>query len=401
MNIPLPRSFFSFIVARAAGTVAFQMTGVAVGWHIYSLTGKVFDLGLVGLVQFLPALLLVLYVGHAADRYNRRLIVSSAQMAMALILGLLALSSSGGWLNRELMLFFLFLVGIARSFEFTTLQTLLPSLVDHESLPRALALAGSVRQAAVISGPLLGGLLYISGAATVYLVSALLFLFSAGMIFLLQIKRPSRVSEPFSVASFFAGISFIRQRPVIFGALSLDLFAVLLGGATALLPVYAKDILHTGAWGLGLLRAGPAVGALLASLCLARYPLVKQVGKVLYLSVAIFGLATVAFAFSTWLPLSFLLLAVLGGSDMISVVIRSTLVQLETPDMMRGRVSAINSIFIGTSNELGEFESGLTAAWFGAVPAVVLGGVGTLLVVVLWMRLFPQLLQHDRFRNSR
>ncbi len=400
MNMPLPGSFFRFIIARAAGTVAFQMTGVAVGWHIYALTGRVLDLGLVGLVQFLPALFLALYVGHAADRYNRRIIVSFAQTAMALILGLLALGSSGGWLNRDIILILLFFVGIARSFEFTTLQTLLPSLVDNESLPRALALAGSVRQAAVISGPLLGGFLYLAGAATVYLTSAVLFLFSAGMIFLLKIQHRSRTPEPFALATFFAGISFIRQRPVIFGAISLDLFAVLLGGATALLPVYAKDILQTGAWGLGLLRAGPAVGALLASLWMARNPLRQRVGKALYLAVTVFGLATIGFALSSWLPLSFLLLVILGGSDMISVVIRSTLVQLETPDAMRGRVSAINAIFIGTSNELGEFESGLTAALFGAVPAVLLGGLGTLLVVLFWMRFFPQLLQHDRLKSN-
>lgn len=400
MNPALPRSFFAFIAARAAGTIAFQMTGVAVGWHIYDLTGQVFDLGLVGLVQFLPALVLALYVGHAADRYNRRLMAAGAQGAMALIFATLALGSSSGGLNRDSILLLMFLVGIARSFEFTTLQTLLPAIVSPESLPRALALAGSVRQAAVIFGPLLGGLLYLAGAATVYLISSLLFIFSALVVFMLKVRPAVRTQEPFSLSAVFAGVRFIRQRPVVLGAISLDLFAVLLGGATALLPVYARDILHTGAWGLGILRAGPAAGALLASLCMARYPLRQRVGRVLFLSVAIFGLATIFFALSTWLPLSVLLLAIMGGSDMISVVIRSALVQLETPDEMRGRVSAINAIFIGTSNELGEFESGLTAAWFGTLPAVVLGGAGTLLVVFAWMRLFPQLLQHDRLKSS-
>lgn len=396
----LPRSFLSFVIARGAGTIAFQMTGVAVGWQVYELTGKVFDLGLVGLVQFLPAVLLVLYAGHAADRYNRRLIVTAAQAAMALVLLLLALGSGNGWISRDIILGLMFLVGIARTFEFTTSQTLLPALVEREDLPRALALAGSVRQMAVIVGPLLGGLLYLAGAATVYLVSALLLLLSAGLIFSLPLTHRLTGREPFSSAAFFAGIDFIRHRPILFGAISLDLFAVLLGGVTALLPVYAHDILATGSWGLGLLRGAPAAGALLASLYLARFPLTAKVGKILYCSVAIFGIATILFAFSRSLPLSCLLLVLLGGADMISVVIRSTLVQLETPDAMRGRVSAVNAIFIGTSNELGEFESGFTAAWFGLIPATLLGGCGTLLVVLLWMKLFPQLLHHNRLHSA-
>ena len=398
--IRLPNPFFRFIAARGAATVAFQMTGVAVGWHVYELTGRVFDLGLVGLVQFLPSVLLVLYAGHAADRYNRRIIVAAAQTIMTIVLLLLALGSGGGWIDRDIILALMFLVGTARAFEFTTMQTILPALVDRQTLPQALALAGSVRQAAVILGPLLGGLLYLAGAPVVYLVSALLLLISAGLILSLPIHRTPPLREPFSFAALFAGISFIRQRPVVFGAISLDLFAVLLGGATALLPVYARDILHTGSWGLGLLRASPAAGALLASLLMARFPLTHSVGKVLYLSVATFGVATILFALSRWLTLSCALLVLLGGADMISVVIRSTLVQLETPDEMRGRVSAVNAIFIGTSNELGEFESGLTAAWLGIVPATLVGGFGTLLVVVLWRRLFPQLLHHDRMKSS-
>lgn len=395
----LPPAFFRFIAARGAATVALQMVSVAVGWHVYDLTGRVFDLGLVGLVQFLPSVMLVLYAGHAADRYNRRTIVTIAQTAMALVLFLLTLGSAGGWITRNLILTLLFLIGTARAFEFTTSQTLLPSLVDQTILPRALALAGSVRQAAVIAGPLLGGLLYLAGAAVVYLISTLLLLASAGLILSLTLPRKTPAREPFAVATLFAGIRFIRQRPVVFGAISLDLFAVLLGGATALLPVFARDILATGSWGLGLLRASPAAGALLASLFMARFPLTRRVGRVLYLAVAIFGLATIGFACSRWLPLSCLLLVVLGGADMFSVIIRSTLVQLETPDEMRGRVSAVNAIFIGTSNELGEFESGLTAAWFGLIPATLLGGIGTLAVVLLWARFFPQLLQHDRLQS--
>lgn len=394
------RQFLSFIVSRAAGTIAFQMAGVAVGWHVYSLTGKAMDLGLVGLAQFLPSVVLILFVGHAADRYNRRYIITASQTAIALILGLLALGSSAAWITRDVILGLLFLIGIARAFEFTTLQTILPSLVDQETLPRALAVAGSVRQAAVVTGPLLGGFLYIAGAPAVYLTGAALFLCSALLILSLKTARSRPAREPISLAAFFAGIRFIRNRPVISGALSLDLFAVLLGGATALLPIYARDILQTGPWGLGMLRAAPAVGALVVSLVMVRFPLRRKVGRTLFISVALFGMATIAFALSRWLPLSCLMLALLGGSDMVSVVIRSTLVQLETPDEMRGRVSAVNAIFIGSSNELGEFESGLTAAWFGVVPAVLIGGFGTLMVVFLWARLFPQLLQHDRLKSQ-
>jgi len=395
------RFFVRFIVARAASTIAFQMAGVAVGWHVYALTGRAFDLGLVGLAQFLPSIVLVMIVGHVADRYNRRIIVSLAQTVMAAVFGLLALCSYGTWATRDVILGFLFLMGIARAFEFTTLQTIIPSLVDQETLPRALALAGSVRQAAVIVGPLLGGFLYLAGPTVVYLCSALLFMFSAGIILSLSIRRTIVSREPFVWTTFFAGIRFIYHRPVVFGAISLDLFAVLLGGATALMPIFASDILHTGPWGLGLLRASPAIGALLASLWMVRFPLTNGVGKVLFVSVALFGGATLMFAFSTVLLLSCIALVVLGAADMVSVVIRSTLVQLETPDEMRGRVSAVNSIFIGTSNELGEFESGLTAAWFGVVPAAMLGGAGTLLIVMLWMRLFPELLHHDTMCSQR
>jgi len=395
------RSFVWFVIARAASTIGFQIAGVAVGWHVYAMTGRAFDLGLVGLAQFLPSVALVLIVGHVADQYNRRIIISTAQMAMAALLGLLAISCYGSWVTRDLILGFLFLIGIARAFEFTTLQTIIPSLVDQETLPRALALAGSVRQAAVIGGPLIGGFLYLAGPTVAYLSSAILFTFSAVVIFLLSIKRTAEIREPFSKAAFFAGIRFIWHRPVVLGAISLDLFAVLLGGATALLPIYASDILHTGPWGLGLLRASPATGALLASLWMIRAPLTNRVGKVLFFSVALFGGATIMFALSTVIALSCISLVILGAADMVSVVIRSTLVQLETPDKMRGRVSAVNSIFIGTSNELGEFESGLTAAMFGVVPATILGGVGTLLVVVLWMRLFPQLLHHNKMYSQR
>jgi MFS family permease len=380
-------------------TVALQMTGVAVGWHIYAMTGSAFDLGLVGLVQFLPSVFLVLFVGQVADRYNRVRIVGLAQLFMALAIFLLCLGTGFGWLTREILLGLLFCFGIARSFEFTTAQTIIPSLVDPEILPRALALGSSVRQWAVIGGPLLGGFLYLLGPGVVYMVSALLYAVSAFMVMGLKPVRSERQREPVSLSSVFGGIAYIRSKPVILGAISLDLFAVLLGGATALLPIYARDILHAGPWALGCLRAGPAVGAFFSSLYLARFPLTRHVGRTMFTAVAIFGAATIVFALSTSMLLSFLSLVILGGADMISVVIRSSLIQLETPDEMRGRVSAVNAIFIGSSNELGEFESGLTAAWFGTVPAAVLGGVGTLLVVMVWMKLFPQLVQREQLRS--
>ena len=393
--------YVRYIGARASAGVALQMTGVAVGWHVYDMTGRALDLGLVGLAQFLPSIMLILLAGHVADRYNRQRIITMAQTGMVLILAAIAGGAAMGLLGRDSLLGLLFLFGIARTFDYTTSQTIIPSLVPHEILPRALALGSSVRQGAIIAGPLLGGVLYLLGPAVVYGASALLFAVSAALVASLQLSGPPQRREPLSFKSVFDGIAYIRNQPVILGAISLDLFAVLLGGATALLPIYARDILLTSSWGLGLLRAAPAVGALLTSIYLARSPLRRHVGRIMFSAVIIFGGATILFALSRSLPLSFLALLLLGGADMVSVVIRSSLIQLETPDAMRGRVSAVNAIFIGSSNELGEFESGLTAAWFGVVPAAVIGGVGTLVVALLWMKLFPALLQREQLRTGQ
>ena len=377
------------------------MTGVAIGWQIYELTRSPLALGLVGLVQFVPSLILALYVGHAADRYDRRTIVALSQTLEAVALLALAVFSYLHLIDRNTILLIVFLLGIARAFEFTTFQTLLPALVTQESLPTAIARNASVRQAAVIAGPVLGGFLYIAGSAVVYVTGGCLFFLSAAIIARLRIQRRTPAArEPATLTSLFAGIAYIRSRPVLLGAISLDLFAVLLGGATALLPIFARDILAVGPWGLGILRAAPALGALSASLYLARKPLQRRVGKIMFAAVAGFGAATVLFALSTSIVLSCLALVVLGWTDMISVVIRTSLVQLETPDEMRGRVSAVNAVFVGTSNEFGEFESGLTAAWFGVVPAALLGGVGTLAVVALWIYLFPQLVRRERLHNG-
>jgi MFS family permease len=350
---------------------------------------------LIGLAQFLPQLLLTLVVGHAADRYNRRTIVLLCQLLEGMVALALAAGSLAHALTPSALYGAALLLGAARAFESPSLHSLLPRLLSADVLPRALALSAASMQSAVIAGPALGGAIYAFGSSYVYMVSALCWLVAALSIGTLPYTHSAEHKAPATLSSLFAGIAYIRSKPVVLGAISLDLFAVLLGGATALLPIFARDILHIGPLGLGLLRSAPAVGALGMSLYLAQRPLKQKVGKIMFAAVALFGLGTIVFGLSSNFGLSLLALLVLGASDMISVVIRSTLVQLETPDEMRGRVSAVNSVFIGTSNQLGEFESGLTAAWFGAVPAVVIGGIGTLVVVALWMRWFPELVERE------
>jgi MFS family permease len=374
------------------------MQGVAVGWQVYALTGSAFYLGLVGLAQFLPMFLLTLVAGHTADRYDRRMIARSCQLVEGLAAGALALCTFAGWQSKESILAIIFVVGAARAFEVPTMQTLVPGLVPDLLIPRAFAWSASALQTANIAGPALGGLLYGVGPTAAYTIASILFFMASFFIGLIHLECASSRREPVSVGSLFAGIAFIRSRPAILGAISLDLFAVLLGGATALLPIYARDILLTGPWGLGLLRSAPAIGALAMSVFLARHPLERRVGRIMFGAVATFGAATILFAVSTSFLLSLGILVILGAADVISVVIRSSLVQIQTPDEMRGRVSAVNAMFIGTSNQLGEFESGLTAALFGAVTAVLIGGIGTMVVVIIWMRIFPQLLRIDSLK---
>jgi MFS family permease len=393
-NKPLLR----FLVARVASTLAFQMTAVAVGWQMYALTHSAFFLGLVGLAQFLPMLLLTLVVGHVADRYNRQKVVRFCQFGQGMGVVILTLGSWGGWLTKEGILGLVFVLGAIRAFEGPTLQAMLPSLVTPEFFSRAVAWNAAFFQTASIIGPALGGILYAAGAAIVYAVIAALFIGASLIIGLFKLKPSLVKREPPRLDTLFAGIKFIRRKPIILGAISLDLFAVLLGGATALLPLYAREILAVGPKGLGALRAAPAIGALVMSAVLARKPLQRRVGKIMFAAVIVFGFATIGFAVSTSVWVSLFLLTILGAADVFSVVIRSSLVQLETPDEMRGRVSAVNSLFIGTSNQLGEFESGLTAAWFGGVNAVLIGGIGTIVVVLIWMRLFPDLLHANTLK---
>ena len=392
--------FMELWFSRLCSMFAFQMVSVAVGWQIYDITHRALDLGLIGLVQFIPSLVLALPAGHLADRHDRRRIVLICQSVEWFAAGLLAAGSFFRWFGEDAILMVVFLGGCARAFEFPTMQALLPSMVPPALLARAMAASSSASMTAMIVGPALGGFIYVAGADVVYGISSLLFLIAAILMWRLRLERPPQKREPATFRTLFAGIGFIRHRPVVLGAISLDLFAVLLGGATALLPVFARDILHTGPWGLGLLRAAPAVGALAMSLWLTRYPLTRRVGHIMFYSVAGFGLATLVFAVSTSFLLSLAALFTLGALDMISMVIRGALVQLETPDEMRGRVSAVNAIFINTSNQLGEFESGITAQWFGTVPSVIIGGIGTLVVVALWMHWFPALRERQRLESG-
>ncbi|HEX7965497.1 MAG TPA: MFS transporter [Gammaproteobacteria bacterium] len=391
--------FREYWCSRLASMFAFQMLSVAVGWQIYDLTHRALDLGVIGLVQFIPSFVLALPAGHVADRFDRRRIVFLCQGVEGVATVFLAAGSVLHWFDETAILALVFLVGCARAFEFPTMQALLPGLVPAAILSRAMAAGSSASMTAMIVGPALGGFLYVAGAGTVYGVAALLFLGAALLMWRVKLERAPVAREPATLKTVFAGISFIRHRPVVLGAISLDLFAVLLGGATALLPVFARDILHTGPWGLGLLRAAPAVGALGMGLWLARKPITRRAGHIMFGSVAGFGLATLVFAVSTSFTLSLAALLALGALDMVSMVIRAALVQLETPDGMRGRVSAVNAIFINTSNQLGEFESGITAAWWGAVPATVVGGIGTLVVVGLWMWWFPALRERERLES--
>ena len=389
------RPFMRFWLARLGGIAANQMLLVAVAWHLYDITGSAWDLGLVGLFQFVPALLMTLPAGHVADRLHRGRIFAAGMAAQALLALLLVAATQGGYATRGLIFGISVVLGVARAFQMPAQQALTPLLVPPSLLARAAAVSASGVQAAIIGGPALGGLLYGLGASAVYLSCAVLLALSCALA--LAVRYPHQpATDGATWGTVLAGVGFVWRHKLLLGATSLDLFAVLLGGATALLPIYARDILHTGPQGLGLLRAAPAVGALAMSLVLARWPLQRRVGRKLLVAVAVFGVATVVFGLSEHFGLSLLALAVTGAADNISVVTRQTLVQLETPDAMRGRVAAVNSIFIGASNQLGEFESGATAALFGPVGSVVLGGVGTMVVAALWLRLFPALARRDR-----
>jgi MFS family permease len=396
------REFVRFIGARFLASLAVQMQTVAVGWQVYEVTRDPLDLGLVGLSQFLPFVLLVLPAGHLADsRDRRRILATCFALECACALLLLAFAAHGLESARPVFAVMV-LFGIARAFAMPTGQALLPNLVPRAQFGTAVALNSSTWQVSTIAGPALGGIVYLAGAPVVYASVAVLLAVAAGMVFSLREggRDVTRTAEAPGWAALLSGLRFVRSRRLLLGAISLDLFAVLFGGATALLPVYAADVLHVGPTGLGWLRTAPGIGAAVCGVMLGLLPITRQVGRWMFGGVVVYGVATVVFGVSSLFWLSLAALVVMGAGDMVSVYIRHLLVQLETPDEIRGRVSAVNAVFIGASNELGEFESGVTAAWFGTVPAVIVGGFATLLVAGTWSRLFPELSRMDRFPGS-
>jgi MFS family permease len=395
------RNLSFYLSSRFLGTVAVQMQSVAVGWQVYQMTGSLFDLGLIGLAQFAPFLLLILWAGHVADTHNRRRIVLLCQATQLLCSALLLAFTLTG--SRVVWPVFAILVlyGSARAFMMPASQAVLKNLVPNQEFGQAVALSSSTFHVAVIAGPVLGGLLYAAGPATVYLVSSALLAVSVLLMALTRSAPQAINKNPVSWHTLLEGLRFVWSRPIVLGAISLDLFAVLFGGATALLPAYAHDVLHAGPTSLGLLRTAPGAGAAICSVVLAFLPIERRVGAWMFGGVAVFGLATLTMGWTTSLPVALVALVLLGAGDMVSVYIRHLLVQYETPDEIRGRVSAVNSVFIGASNELGEFESGITAGWFGLVRAILLGGAATLAVTGLWAVLFPVLSKMDRFPHHQ
>jgi MFS family permease len=398
--------FNRFQGARLLSVLGMQMQSVAIGWQIYALTGRPLDLAWVGLAQFFPAAGLSLVTGHAADRFDRRAILMTCHAAMAalsLALLLVAHATAAGQASVGPIYLVLIGIGVARAFLGPANQSILPALVPNEHFGNAVAWASSLWQAATVLGPMSGGFAYAAfgGPGAVYAGAALCSVAALLLVATMRFRRAPSARTPTTRASILAGVRYVWTNEIVLGAISLDLFAVLLGGATALLPVYARDILHLGPWALGALRAAPAAGAAVTGVVLAFRPIERRAGAKMYAGVAAFGAGTVAFGLSRSFTLSLAALVLIGAADMVSVFVRSALVQLATPDAMRGRVSAVNMVFIGASNELGEFESGVTAQWLGAVPSVVVGGIGTLLVVAIWVWRFPRLRAVNRLDDAR
>jgi MFS family permease len=394
-------SFVLFQTARFCIVLATEMQSVAVGWQVYEITKRPLDLGLVGLAQFLPGILLFLVSGHVADRYDRRKLIIICYVGFALCCGLLLLTAVRDVRSVAYIFAVLVLLGVVRSFTGPVSRALLPQLVPERHFPTAVAWASTIFQGAAILGPALGGLIYafFRGPSAVYVLAVLMAI--AAIICTLQIKTQAkaRAREPINFTTVSAGLRYIWREKLILGSISLDLFAVFLGGAVALLPIYAREILLTGPWGLGLLRTAPGIGAAAMALFLAHRPIQRKVGLIMLWCVAGFGFFTILFGLSRSLILSLIALVFVGATDMVSVIVRGVLIQVATPDEMRGRVNAVDMVFIGASNEFGEFESGLTAQWFGTVPAVVIGGIGTILVTAIWAWRFPELRKVEQIHS--
>lgn len=391
--------FTLYQIARFFIVAALEMQSVAVGWQVYDITRRPLDLGLIGLAQFLPSFLLFLVAGHAVDRFERRKILVLSYAGLAICSGLLLGITFVHYRAVYSIYVVMVLVGVVRSFSAPGGRAFLPELVSEEHFPNAVAWNATIFEGATILGPAIGGFLYAlaKGPSVVYGAALITGIVATASMLRIQSKAKPRPREEISAKTVLAGLRYIWEQKIILGAISLDLFAVLLGGAVALLPVFAREILHTGPWGLGLLRSAPGVGAAIMALAVAHRPLKRRVGVTMLWCVAGFGVCTIIFGLSRSLVLSLVALLFLGAADMVSVIIRGVLVQLGTPDAMRGRVNSVEMLFIGASNELGQFESGVTAAWFGTVEAVVLGGIGTLVVIAIWAWRFPELRNADQF----
>jgi len=399
------KPFLLFFLASGCSELAYQIAFVALGWQVYELTHSAMDLGMIGLIQFLPSILFVFLIGHAADKYDRRRLLQICQLLETCTAIFLTVGSLGDWLSVNQIFVSVGVLGICMAFEGPAASALMPSVVPAGMITKGTTISSSIYQMGAVAGPALGGIAYALSKSTPFVLMALLWALSSFLNGMIKVDKdvvhnssllPSAQAAPNPLCdndSMYAGARFIKSNPLLLGTLSLDLFAVLLGGATTLLPIYAKDILQTGPWGLGLLRSAPAVGALLMTAYLSRFALKKHVGMKMFYSVIIFGAATIVFAVSNQMWLSLLSLALMGSADMVSVIIRSSLVQLATPERMRGRVGAVNFLFINASNQLGGFESGLTAAVFGVVNAAALGGIGTILIALIWMKIFPSIQQ--------
>jgi len=391
-------AFTIFQTARCLVVLALEMQAVAVGWQVYEITHRPLDLGLVGLAQFLPGIVLFLVAGHVADVFDRRRVLIACEAGFGVCFLLLLLLTAYGLRSVAAIYVVLVLLGVVRSFNGPASRSILPHLVPEEHFQNSVAWASGIFQLATILGPVLGGVIYaiFRGPFAVYLIATLTAAVAVGLLLKLQANVRPREKIETTTSSIFEGFRYIWREKLVLGAISLDLFAVLLGGAVALLPVYAKEILQTGPWGLGILRSAPGVGAGIMAIGIAYRPLRQRVGATMLWCVAAFGFFTVLFGISHSMIFSLIALFMVGATDMVSVIVRGTLIQVATPDEMRGRVNAVDMVFIGASNELGQFESGVTAQWFGTVPAVILGGIGAIAVTGLWAWMFPQLRRVDQ-----